>query len=335
MKDQSGNARIKRPGSALVRLTLVIALAAGIGLLRSSPASRSPTAPPVVEIVAPYIAGMSAWEGGHIWVSTGIAILVSDDDGASWRELPRKESDVSRIDLVSSAAAWIVVDDVLDFTPDGGETWVRAVPPPGIRYLRMDFVNASTGWVAGQDSVAGSATHNQYRLLRTEDSGASWEERALPCRGPDDNPLLSFTDAQTGYLLCPGKVLPDTQMKRLFGTRDSGRTWDLLASTEESPTPAAILPESGWAEGLAALDQAHGWIGMALGPIYATEDGWRTLEPLPSPASDGFPSLVLLARGHGYARGGSGATYIVWETLDGGASWRPVLRTIAPPRSKS
>src|SRR5215217_3381351 len=60
-----------------------------------------------------------------------------------------------------------VVDSILVYTDDGGETWRRQRAPRRVELIHIDFVSDKRGWIVGD---AGT-------ILFTRDEGASWTKQ--------------------------------------------------------------------------------------------------------------------------------------------------------------
>jgi photosystem II stability/assembly factor-like uncharacterized protein len=68
----------------------------------------------------------------------------------------------------------------------------------------------------------------QFRVYRTEDGGASWE--GLTCGLPQKDAYITvLRDAFTSDSLEPAGLYVGTRSGELYGSRDAGDTWELLA----------------------------------------------------------------------------------------------------------
>jgi len=126
----------------------------------------------------------------------------TSDGGATWTKAksncgdyacPIDGNDVAFADALHG---WIVGGDtsigaVMYQTTDGGVNWSQATPPDtgGNLLNAIQFVNSSTGWLAGDSGI----------LYRTTDAGANWQ----PVSAGTSNDLfgLSFVDPTHGWMV--------------------------------------------------------------------------------------------------------------------------------------
>lgn len=130
-------------------------------------------------------------------------IVISDDDGRSWRQVPSPvSSDLVAVRLVSARRGWAAGHDgVILATDDGGEHWVRQIDGRAT----ADLLKAHLGALAaGGDARAA-------RLLK----GVQ-----LNYQGGPQVPVLDlwFENEQTGWAI--------GSFGTIVGTRDGGKTWE-------------------------------------------------------------------------------------------------------------
>lgn len=169
---------------------------------------------------------------------------------------------LTSVQFVSADQGWVVGQDVILATADGGAHW-EVQRSGGLNLTAVDFVNRQDGWAAGSTS-----------LLATTDGGAHWTALPEPC------PLLRsvhFISPSTGFAVAGGQAdggydpaMPDMGGVMLT-TGDGGRTWRPLAA------PAN-------AQSVCFSDPAHGWLGAA-GRLYRTVDGGQRWSGPLTPAS--------------------------------------------------
>jgi photosystem II stability/assembly factor-like uncharacterized protein len=100
-----------------------------------------------------------------------LALYTSNDSGNSWTLTPTLIPDAGPANFLSADEAVIYNGNQFFVTRDGAHTW-SIIPPDvnfGDKFLEMDFVSLSTGWVVTFDS-----TTNHRSLYRTGDGGATW-----------------------------------------------------------------------------------------------------------------------------------------------------------------
>ena len=280
----------------------------------------------------------------------------TDDGGASWTEgqpftvlleTGQDPNTASNLDFVDPLHGWFfdAQDGAIGApmfilrTLDGGLHWsqVEVTPakgaaahgalPVGCAAYGMDFLNPTTGWVAGQCS--GLATLFDV----THDGGATWSPQRIACMNCALYPP-QFTSSRNG------RLFGENGTNVLFATNDGGRTWSGRASPPGNwpdfvdarhgftlgltgnDNPAAIMwttTDGGVTWGQVPNGAIHGngpyetsqldfitpRIGWAVS-VYFTSDGGlllpgQTPYPTPSPA--------------------------LWETDDGGVSWTEITPT--------
>lgn len=143
-------------------------------------------------------------DGGHSWVQqtvettagindiyfrdkeagfliAGNSIFGTRDNGARWtvvrRFLPGEfggaEVELYSVRFSSKKKGWVVgsvskgdlvVDSILLYTDDGGETWQRKRAPSNLELIHLEFANDKRGWIVGDDGT----------ILATTDAGETW-----------------------------------------------------------------------------------------------------------------------------------------------------------------
>jgi photosystem II stability/assembly factor-like uncharacterized protein len=180
-------------------------------------------------------------------------------------------------------------------TTDGGITWTRVHSVSMNELSSVYFVNASTGYAAGDNVV-----------LKTTDGGISWRETRIPDLG-GKMMQVKFTDAQNGYIVC--------MFDKIVKTTDGGGTWRVSAT--------------GFNQGYYSLSTAAGVL-YASGQKHMVKSGnggatWEVLPNSPEDIyslhfTDGFKGFAF-GRGN-YSGGDWGRTYgAIYCTGDGGKSW--------------
>jgi photosystem II stability/assembly factor-like uncharacterized protein len=194
--------------------------------------------------------------------------------------------------MFDAATGWAATTDRLLRTTDGAVHWRDVTPPapPGLGQPHLDAFPLSSGaaWVV-RSLAAGETGAAQSLLSHTVDGGQSWHAITLPVVGVAQ---ITFADAAHGWMLGDIDTAGGEQGVDIFGTADGGLTWAKIASAADRP---AALPLQGRKTGLTFANASTGWVGLA-GPIG------------PPPPAEG--------------------TAWLFQTQDGGATWRPVPLTL-------
>ena len=222
------------------------------------------------------------------FVLAGNAIFSTRDDGAHWSEVRRflpREFDGADVELYSvrfssKKKGWVVgsvskddrvIDSILVYTEDGGETWRRQRAPSRLELIHIEFANDKRGWIVGtggtilttidagqswtkQDSnTAATIYHLDFRgekkgiavgergsILRTADGGSTWTAVAIKTRAT----LLSvqFVDDESGWAIGRGGMI--------LRTDDAGLTWvEQESGTKQNLYGLYFVKKIGWAVG--------------------------------------------------------------------------------------
>lgn len=269
--------------------------------------------------------------GGHL----NYAGLRSTDGGAHWQEVlgngfyPSTPDDIGHADdepgpfdapdgltAAELGASPAAEETSVTVTHDGGRNWqqvslaaVGSAPGP------LSFPDPTHGFVVGHGPYGGSGSF----LLASDDGGRTWNER-WPTTAPDPTAAVSFVSETLGYGI---GVVGDA--RAFLRTTDGGMNWVRVAELPEPVQPLRVDPST-----LAFVDPDHGWVVTAAGHLLATADGglsWRQLSLPQGAGSVGEAALASAQRGCA-ATSHAGTTVGLFETDDGGATWRPADVTL-------
>ena len=140
-----------------------------------------------------------------------------------------------------------VVDSILVYTDDGGETWRRQRAPSRVELIHIDFVSDKRGWIVGD---AGT-------VLFTRDAGASWVKQNVGVSSTLYH--VDFRDDRNGWVV--------GERGTLLRTIDGGETWRVIP-TNTNVTLLSIqflTDDEGWAIGrsgtiLRSSDEGKTWV---------------------------------------------------------------------------
>ncbi len=199
------------------------------------------------------------FEGKTVVIPGG---LLSEDSGEE-ATLEISGSALQTAGLVGLGQGWVLADERLYWTKDGGSQWNEITPPQiavsrsaGGRILGAAFSDESRGWVVAGIVAQPEANGLQgIQVLRTNDGGVTWQSSPLPTLTPEDaqsldRAFLDFVDAETAWLVFKLQTGSSFSLGHLYSTRDGGISW------EEGSAPAG--------EPVKFMDASRGW--MLSGP---------------------------------------------------------------------
>lgn len=147
-------------------------------------------------------------------------ILLSDDEGASWRTARSPlQLDLVAVFFLDAKLGWAVGHRGAALrTEDGGETWERAKVqlPENNALLDVWFKNANEGIAIGAYGV----------IAETSDGGKTWKDRPV-FEAEFDRHLYAITTDQAGRMFIAG------ESGTLLRSDDGGKKWTKLQSPYE------------------------------------------------------------------------------------------------------
>ncbi|HSW07635.1 WD40/YVTN/BNR-like repeat-containing protein [Aquabacterium sp.] len=256
------------------------------------------------------------WVGGD----NGL-LLKTADGGSTWHSVSvGVDIGTERLQAADENTAWVNTYTDAYVTTDGGSHWRRIRPPANGQSLRQ----------IGPRTLLASSYDNGLSLLRTVDSGASWQPVPLPAVADGfvrHSMTYDFANDQFGVVQIleskwDSESQTHTTREVTFRTQDGGMTWAPLAS----PRPLSEFVHVEYQVTPDGAIFAHN--NYSSQTIDYTTDGGITWRILPKPGGD-EPYLqrytpysgnrVLLDRGNGrfYLTADAGAN---WTELPGGGS---------------
>ena len=253
-------------------------------------------------------------DGGHSWVKqsvqttaaindiyfrdkeagfliAGNAIFATRDNGVRWNEVRRflpSEFDGADIELYSvrfssKKKGWVVgsvskrervIDSILLYTDNAGETWQRQRAPSRLELIHIDFANDKRGWISGADGT----------ILTTVDGGASWTKQATGTTATIFH--IDFRNDKRGLAV--------GERGTILRTMDSGITW----------TPVVVNAKSTLLN-VQYVTEDRCWAVGRSGTILRSDDGGLTWLQQESGTKQNLYSLYLVKK-IGWAVGGGG-----------------------------
>ncbi|HYG41275.1 MAG TPA: ELWxxDGT repeat protein [Cytophagales bacterium] len=221
-------------------------------------------------------------------------ILRSEDAGDSWIEVNSGiNNNLSNLQFVTSSIGYIIGDDVLLKTEDGGKSWfLLQRPNTTYPYLRnFFFVTTETGYVFGGDG----------KIFKTIDGGRSWRS------------LSNYSDhLNAGYFITKEKGFICGTSNTLIRTLDGGKTWENID-----------MESFGWNIAFSDIiftSALIGYISTNKGTVIKTIDGGQTWSAVGETYSNYATRIYFKNENEGYVIGSwSGST--IQKTTDGGQTW--------------
>ncbi|HEV2388863.1 MAG TPA: YCF48-related protein [Candidatus Acidoferrales bacterium] len=254
--------------------------------------------------------------------------------------LPGRAQDAPhKIKLLTQDTGWALFNSSLYWTTDFGKHW-RDITPPGTNGASdVFFLDTFNGWAfIGVPDAGGPDGGVQLVLARTSDSGNSWTTFRAELPGwdvrqatPGGSGMLDFIDTMHGWLDLSIESSSAFNRGALFATSDGGRTWESVPAPVGFGWVKFISPETGWVAG-----------GPANSELVVTRDGGKTwqrvrLAPpagLPPDSTPSYRPPQFVSPREGFLpMSFNGWAAVVYETADGGMTWRPVVALTGPPGS--
>jgi len=253
-------------------------------------------------------------DGGHSWVKqtvqttaaindiyfrdkeagfliAGNAIFATRDNGVRWNEVRRflpgefggADIELYSVRFSSKKKGWVVgsvskgervIDSILLYTDDAGETWQRQRAPSRLELIHIDFANDKRGWISGADGT----------ILNTVDGGASWTRQETGTTATIFH--IDFRNDKSGLAV--------GERGTILRTIDSGATW----------TPVVVNAKSTLLN-VQYVNEDRCWAVGRSGTILRSDDGGLTWLQQESGTKQNLYSLYLVKK-IGWAVGGGG-----------------------------
>jgi photosystem II stability/assembly factor-like uncharacterized protein len=221
----------------------------------------------------------------------GNTIFVTHDNGTRWdiarsflpNEFEGAEVELYSVRFSSKKKGWVVgsvskrdvvIDSILVYTDDAGESWSRKRVPTKTELIHIDFVSDKRGWIVG----------NGGTILHTEDAGETWQ---IQKSGTTETIYhIDFRNDKKGWAV--------GEKGLILRTNDGGETWTSVPTNAK----ATILS-------VQFLNDADGWAIGRQGTILRSEDEGLTWLPQNSSTKQNLYALHFNKK-IGWAVGGDG-----------------------------
>lgn len=291
--------------ACLGTLSTGLALSAGDASAQGADAAAFVPRPAVRSAFAERSMILDATRAGTRLIAVGErgVVLLSDDEGAHWRQAGKVPVDatLTAVSFTDARQGWAVGHlGVILHSTDGGETWsVQRIDPVEDRPLfAVAFTDARNGVAVGLWSL----------MLRTRDGGHTWEEAELPPppgdTRADANLMSAFGDTQ-GHLYIAG------ERGLVLRSLDGGESWSY------HPTGYRGTFWSG-----TALADGTLIVGGLRGSVYRSTDGGEHWQRVNTGSQSSVTDLVAFD-GRVHAVGLDGVSL---DSRDGGASFAVARR---------
>ncbi|HEX2271133.1 MAG TPA: YCF48-related protein [Pyrinomonadaceae bacterium] len=194
----------------------------------------------------------------------GNSIYITRDNGASWiksrsflpEEFEGAEVELYSVRFSSKNKGWVVgsvskrervIDSILVYTDDAGQSWRRQRAPSRLELIHIDFVSDKRGWIVGADGT----------VLFTRDSGESWTKQNTGTNATLYH--VDFRSDKRGWVV--------GERGTLLRTTDGGETWTPIPlSVKVTLLSIRFLnDDDGWAIGrggtiLRSNDEGRTWV---------------------------------------------------------------------------
>ncbi|HKR12494.1 MAG TPA: YCF48-related protein [Pyrinomonadaceae bacterium] len=194
----------------------------------------------------------------------GNSIFLTRDNGSSWiksrsflpEEFEGAEVELYSVRFSSKNKGWVVgsvskrervIDSILVYTDDAGQSWRRQRAPSRLELIHIDFVSDKRGWIVGADGT----------VLFTRDSGESWTKQNTGTNATLYH--VDFRSDKRGWAV--------GERGTLLRTTDGGETWmPVPLSVKATLLSIRFLnDDDGWAIGrggtiLRSSDEGLTWV---------------------------------------------------------------------------
>ena len=174
----------------------------------------------------------------------------TDDGGKTWERQTTFDGDRSRLHDIGFADAnngWIVGDDRILRTTDGGESWSpvdvgpKATPPDATKLL-----------VLGPEAIVVGGRSQNRQIMLTVDGGATWELVGIVKNGGggagSENSITGLALAEPSTIFATTGSHPYSK-GRIYRSEDGGHSWEKVAEAEKPLHSLAFRGKRGVAVG--------------------------------------------------------------------------------------
>jgi photosystem II stability/assembly factor-like uncharacterized protein len=252
------------------------------------------------------IIGNKFWITSADWNLGMFEVIISTDSGKTFTSVPLGVMPYSICMFPDGINGWIAAHGAILRTSDGGFSWSASYTFNGAA-TQISFPNTQYGYISGSINTGG--IDSKAALFKTSNSGANWIIDTI------SNSMYN------AYTVCaPNPALPDIVY---FGAFISG-TGNLYISSDFGITwiKQTTVPVNHRSTKLIFTNYATGWIVGNQGFMNKFENGIWVSKTISSALN--YSDIAFTPDGiNGWALSSANdsATYAMFQTTDGGASW--------------
>ncbi len=193
---------------------------------------------------------------------------------------------------------WIVGNNTLLTTTDGGKNWNGNSAKVSDQYNDVCFADIETGFIIGKSiSPQGSL------IRRTINGGETWIDKVI--ENSYGLNACVFTTKMNGWAV--------GEMGEIQRTTDGGSNW------KQQEIDQQISLKS-----IYALDNNTAWVAGDQGSIYYTSNGGNSWVKGQTQTNDSFRDVFFVNSSKGWAVTAGNGSSNIYQTVDGGITWNSV-----------
>lgn len=246
-------------------------------------------------------------------VAALLGAQVSGQEGWNEQTSP-SSSGLLAVYALDSLNVWAAGQNgIIVHTTDGGVTWDSIPSNTERRLYTIEFINADTGFVGGQEDES-STVYEKRLVQRTSDGGVNWEFQHLPGGGGMMITDIDYVPGPAGEHM---RGIAVGGLAHVWVTKNLGETWQIASGDcGEGNFNSCYFVDSitGWMVGTPSNVKPY--------TIMYTGNGCRTFEEQTDPVEVKLNGVSFGSDLKGIAVGNAGT---VIYTSDGGLNWEQCL----------